>query len=99
MIYIGLAYDVLHSSESANEIAKNLKNGKVIWNSQRYQSLVEARTIEESDMTKDVAEGIYTCKCGSKKTQSIQIQTRSGDEGMTSFITCVMCKKMWKINN
>jgi DNA-directed RNA polymerase subunit M/transcription elongation factor TFIIS len=35
---------------------------------------------------------IYTCfKCGKKKCSIIQIQTRSADEPMTNFVTCLTC--------
>ena len=44
-----------------------------------------------------VCEGIHTCsKCKSKKTYSYQLQTRSSDEPMTNFVTCVECGNKWK---
>lgn len=44
-----------------------------------------------------ITEGLYTCKnCGCKKTQQYEQQTRSADEPMTLFITCVNCKTTWK---
>lgn len=46
----------------------------------------------------NVEDGVFTCKmCGSKKTTYYSLQTRSADEPMTNFITCVMCKHRWKI--
>ena len=46
----------------------------------------------------DVTEGVYKCKkCGGKKTVQRELQTRSADEPMTVFITCVECKNTWKI--
>lgn len=45
-----------------------------------------------------VVEGMYTCECGSKKTTFFQLQIRGADEPMTSFITCVECKKQWTFN-
>ena len=46
----------------------------------------------------DVCEGIFQCrKCGSKKTTYYSLQTRSADEPMTNFITCVACKNRWKM--
>jgi DNA-directed RNA polymerase subunit M/transcription elongation factor TFIIS len=45
----------------------------------------------------EVAEGIHTCsKCKSKKTYSYQLQTRSSDEPMTNFVTCIQCGNKWK---
>ena len=37
-------------------------------------------------------------KCGCNKTTFFQLQTRSGDEPMTTFIECSNCKNKWKKN-
>ncbi len=37
-------------------------------------------------------------KCGCTKTTFFQLQTRSGDEPMTTFIECSNCKNKWKKN-
>lgn len=40
----------------------------------------------------------YKCsQCGNRKTQQQEIQTRSGDEGYTLFITCLVCSYRWQI--
>ena len=44
-----------------------------------------------------VTEGVYKCKCGSNKTTQSEMQTRSADEPMTLFITCVVCGNRWKL--
>lgn len=47
---------------------------------------------------RDVVEGIFQCKkCGSKRTTYYSLQTRSSDEPMTNFITCVECGNRWKM--
>ena len=39
----------------------------------------------------------YVCrKCKSKETSYYEIQTRSADEPMTQFITCLNCYNYWK---
>ncbi len=39
-----------------------------------------------------------TCsKCGQKKVSYTQAQTRSADEPMTTFCTCTVCAKRWKV--
>eukprot|EP01084_Bolivina_argentea_P313195 542350_1 len=42
-------------------------------------------------------DGMFKCsRCGSKKTNYFQKQTRSADEPLTTFVTCLNCKKHWK---
>jgi len=42
-------------------------------------------------------EGFFTCnRCKSKKTTYYQLQTRSADEPMTTYVSCVNCGKNWK---
>lgn len=39
----------------------------------------------------------FTCsRCKKKETTYYQLQTRSADEPMTTFVTCVNCNKRWK---
>lgn len=41
--------------------------------------------------------GIFKCnKCKSKKTTYYQLQTRSADEPMTTYVTCNGCGHRWK---
>jgi DNA-directed RNA polymerase subunit M/transcription elongation factor TFIIS len=39
----------------------------------------------------------FTCyKCGSNKCIHFQAQTRSADEAMTTYVTCISCGENWK---
>lgn len=41
--------------------------------------------------------GLFTCgRCKGNKTTYVQKQTRSSDEPMTTFVTCLKCGKRWK---
>ncbi|AUT19149.1 hypothetical protein DSLPV1_178 [Dishui lake phycodnavirus 1] len=40
--------------------------------------------------------GFFKCRCGSDKTTYQQAQTRSADEPMTTFVSCMTCGKNWK---
>lgn len=51
----------------------------------------KARTMEEGYT------GLFQCgKCKSTKTTYYQMQTRSADEPMTTFVTCITCNNRWK---
>jgi DNA-directed RNA polymerase subunit M/transcription elongation factor TFIIS len=42
-------------------------------------------------------EGAFKCgKCKSKRTKYYQMQTRSADEPMTTFVNCINCGKRWR---
>ncbi|KAK1442931.1 transcription factor S-II zinc finger domain-containing protein [Babesia gibsoni] len=49
-------------------------------------------------MSKDgKKKGQFKCfKCGSSDTVYYQMQTRSSDEPMTTFVTCLQCNNRWK---
>ena len=40
---------------------------------------------------------LFKChKCGSRETSYYEVQTRSADEPMTQFITCLSCSNRWR---
>ena len=40
---------------------------------------------------------LFKCRrCGSRETSYYEVQTRSADEPMTQFITCLQCNNRWK---
>jgi DNA-directed RNA polymerase subunit M/transcription elongation factor TFIIS len=64
----------------------------------------EALKLREKDMQMEKARakeqdynGLFMCgKCKSTKTTYYQMQTRSADEPMTTFVTCTKCGNRWK---
>jgi DNA-directed RNA polymerase subunit M/transcription elongation factor TFIIS len=47
----------------------------------------------------DQPDGVFKCgKCKKYKTSYYQMQTRSADEPMTTFVTCLNCDNKWKFN-
>lgn len=64
---------------------KKLIDDKKVRDKQKYEPNIEASTDN------------FTCnKCKSKKCTYYQLQTRSADEPMTTFVTCLECGKRWK---
>lgn len=55
------------------------------------KELERCRNIEDVSNIKKVTD-IYKCrKCGDRKSTTMQMQTRSADEPMTIFVTCITC--------
>ena len=64
----------------------------------KIENLVNAARSDWDQKHAKVTSGVYKCKiCGGDKTIQYEIQTRSADESMTLFITCVKCKNVWKL--
>ena len=69
-------------------------------NSERWAALLEAKKQKEENLYAPRLEAStdnYTCfKCKSKKCTYFQLQTRSADEPMTTFVTCLTCGNRFK---
>lgn len=66
----------------------------------KWSKLIDAKI--KRDKTKfesniEAATDTFQCrKCKSKKCTYYQMQTRSADEPMTTFVTCIDCDNRWK---
>ena len=84
--------------------SKNLARypADVLWPEGPYAK--QAFNIKSKDLAMEAAkakeedyEGQFKCgKCKSTKTTYYQMQTRSADEPMTTFVTCTTCNNRWK---
>lgn len=80
------------------EINEDIKKGKIGWKSETYNDISNKISEFDDYLLKpfEVVEGISECfKCHSKRTWSVQKQTRSSDEPMTTFTHCVDCGHRW----
>jgi transcription elongation factor S-II len=67
------------------------------WAKAQYK-LKARELIREANKAKEEGyDGMFKCrKCKSKKTTYYQMQTRSADEPMTTYVTCTSCGLKWK---
>jgi len=65
-----------------------------------WKELLNAKTKRDKikyELKPEAMTNLFKCrKCGSRETSYYEVQTRSADEPMTSFITCLKCENHWK---
>lgn len=75
-----MTHQEMDNDKWASIIEKKMKIDK-----NKYETKMEAST------------DTFTCrKCKSKECTYYQMQTRSADEPMTTFVTCINCNNRWK---
>lgn len=60
---------------------------------------LKAENLAKKELKKEIVheDGMFKCnKCKSMKTVYYQMQTRSADEPMTTYVTCTECAARWK---
>lgn len=75
----------------------NLEADK-IWTNGPYAIAKEHYRVKNEHDVKEVpVSGMFKCsRCKSDRTTYFQLQTRSADEPMTTYVTCLNCSKKWK---
>lgn len=85
---------IKNDKKNLKQLIDTIKQGKIMWQSEMFNDY-KFQLNEQDDFSEkpfEVANGVVSChKCNSKKTWSIQRQTRASDEPMTTFTTCSEC--------
>jgi transcription elongation factor S-II len=67
---------------------------------EKWKSMIDAKIKRDESMcttNMEAATDEFKCyKCKNRKCTYYQLQTRSADEPMTTFVTCLMCGTSWK---
>lgn len=101
--YNNLLYETLGgilNKQNTESILLKLNNNEYKWNRACFNNS-RHKLQEQDDFIEnpfEVEEGVLQCKCGSKKVFSYSKQTRSADEPMTTYATCVICNSSWIYN-
>lgn len=76
-----------------------------LWPNGPYGKGLESKRVHDAHLEAINAEekesyiGMFKCgKCKSMKTTYYQMQTRSADEPMTTFVTCTACNNRWRFS-
>ena len=100
-IYKSLIYEVvteISNGMKLSSVLEMIKSKKTGWNHKNFDD-TRYRQQEQDDFIInpfEVEEGVLKCgKCGNSRTFSYTKQTRSADEPMTTFATCMTCKHKW----
>jgi DNA-directed RNA polymerase subunit M/transcription elongation factor TFIIS len=96
LILYNLINDI-QNGKNLKELLNNIKRNKFNWNNDFYKDMI----LEENEQNNfietpfEIEEGVLECDCGSKRVFSYQKQSRSADEPMSTYATCMACKKQW----
>jgi transcription elongation factor S-II len=67
---------------------------------EKWEALIQAKIKKDKskyDTQQEAMTDTFKCrKCQSNKCSYYQMQTRSADEPMTTFVTCLECANRWK---
>lgn len=100
-IYLNLNDDILTQLHN-----KTLKSSNVAFMThielkpKKWEKLIEEKIQRDKhkyEFKMEAATDTFTCrKCKSKKCTYYQMQTRSADEPMTTYVSCIDCGNRWK---
>ena len=88
----------LSAKKSIKECYKKLVGSQYAYGEKAFEKFRISQQEQDDFVTSpaEVEEGVLECKCGSKRTISFTLQTRSGDEGTSVWARCVECGNKWQ---
>jgi len=110
-IYLDRLRSIFLNLKNNKEVIQNVNNGIIKahtiafmthqeLNHEKWDPLIQTKIKRDKNKFEtniEASTDTFKCrKCHSTKTTYYQIQTRSADEPMTTFVTCIDCGQRWK---
>ena len=99
--YRNIIYDIITDilkGQNFKDVLRSLEQEKFVWNHPEFSEIIFKQREQDEFIVNpfEVEEGVLTCpKCSKSRTFSYSKQTRSADEPMTTFATCMNCRYKW----
>ena len=91
-------FDRLFEKEFTEKELINMKHLQLF--PERWKEIIDTQSKRDRylfEVNEEMATDSYTCgRCFKKRCSYYQLQTRSADEPMTTFVTCLNCGKRWR---
>jgi transcription elongation factor S-II len=111
LIYIDRLRTIMMNLENNEELLNSIINKKIKAHKisylthqdmqpEKWKTLIDNKKERDENLYSpkiDANTDNFTCrKCKSNRCSYYQLQTRSGDEPMTTFVSCIDCGNRWK---
>lgn len=100
-IWFNLTDDIvekINSGELKSQLVAGMTHQEL--NPKKWDNAIQRKMIRDKskyEVNIEATSDSFKCrKCRSDKTTHYQLQTRSADEPMTTFVTCINCDARWK---
>lgn len=98
-MYVCTCIDVQYLLHSNNDYVQHVLTNKCSYDigTLNYHLLDDFRNTNTQRKPDKEVQGLFKCNiCKTYNTTYYSLQTRSADEPMTNFITCLTCQRRWK---
>jgi len=94
-LYVNKLYNMIMNKDINLQMVAFMQPHEI--DEDKWIEILKTHTLRDYYKENIASTDLYQCRnCGESKTQAVQVQTRSCDEPMTIFITCLVCKNRWK---
>lgn len=111
LLYTMQVKNVIHAIKTIDELRDNIEKENIKahmvafmthqeWCPEKWAELIDRkskRDMQKFENNMEAATDTFVCrKCRNNKCTYYQLQTRSADEPMTVYVTCLTCNNRWK---